>query len=147
MYSNKLLLEPRHLEVSSGASKMISEPMVCLAQTVDLYCANTNTVSKQTEIRIHMTHWPRSYMRCIEDNFWAYGTFDTNHAPILHQDYHYLQMDTNKLALKPCYLGVSSGASKMIFSLWYIWHKPRTYLASRLALSLNGLKQASTWAS
>jgi hypothetical protein len=31
--------------------------------------------------------------------------------------------------------------------LWYVRHKPCTYLASRLALSLNGLNWASTWAS
>jgi hypothetical protein len=39
-----------------GASKMISEPMVRLAQTVHLACTNANTVSKRTEMRFHMTH-------------------------------------------------------------------------------------------
>jgi hypothetical protein len=34
MDRNELPLEPRHLGVPSGASKMIYEPMVCLAQTV-----------------------------------------------------------------------------------------------------------------
>ena len=42
----ELLLEPRHLGVSSGASKAISELMVRLAQTVHLYCTDTYTVSK-----------------------------------------------------------------------------------------------------
>jgi hypothetical protein len=36
---------------------------------------------------------------------------------------------------------------KGLLSLWYIWRKPCTYLVSRLALSPNGTKQASTWAS
>ena len=31
--------------------------------------------------------------------------------------------------------------------IWYVWRKPCTYLASRLALSPNGPKRASTWAS
>jgi hypothetical protein len=31
--------------------------------------------------------------------------------------------------------------------LWYIWRKPCTYLASRLALSPNELNRASTWGS
>jgi hypothetical protein len=35
---------------------MISEPMVCLAQTVRLSYADTNTVSKWTEPRFDMTH-------------------------------------------------------------------------------------------
>jgi hypothetical protein len=35
---------------------------------------------------------------------------------------------------------------KWFLSLWYVWPKPCTYIASRLALSLNRLKRASTWA-
>jgi hypothetical protein len=53
-------LEPCHLEVLSGASNMISEPMVFMVQTVPLYCTDTNTISKWTETRFHMTHSPRS---------------------------------------------------------------------------------------
>jgi hypothetical protein len=37
--------------VPSGASKMNSQPMVCLVQTVHLSCTDTNTISKQTETR------------------------------------------------------------------------------------------------
>jgi hypothetical protein len=55
-YQIELPVVPRHQGVPSGASKMISEPMVRLAQTVHLSCTNTNTVSKWTEIRFHMTH-------------------------------------------------------------------------------------------
>ena len=53
---NELSVEPRHLVVPSGASKIIPEPMVCLAQTVHLSCIDANTVSKWTEIRFDMTH-------------------------------------------------------------------------------------------
>ena len=53
---NELPLEPRHLVVPSGAFKMISEPMVRLAQTVHLSCTDTNTVSKWKEARFRMTH-------------------------------------------------------------------------------------------
>jgi hypothetical protein len=35
---------------------------------------------------------------------------------------------------------------KQFLSLWYIWLKPCTYLASRLAVSRNRMKQASTCA-
>ena len=38
-----------HLGVPSGASKMISEPMVRLAQTMHLSCVEVNTISKRTK--------------------------------------------------------------------------------------------------
>ena len=53
---NEIPLEPRHLVVPSCASKMISKPMVRLAQTMHLSCTDTNTVSKWKEVRFHMTH-------------------------------------------------------------------------------------------
>jgi hypothetical protein len=49
-------------------------------------------------------------------------------------------MDRNKLPLDPSHIGVPSGAS----SLWYVWHKPFTYLVSRLTLSPNGLTSPSS---
>jgi hypothetical protein len=112
--SNKLPLEPHHLGVSSGAYKMISEPMVCLAQIVHLYCNDPNSVSKRTEMTFQMTHSPSSSIRCVQHDFCSDGTFDTNRASIFRQDYHYLQMDSNKLPLVPRYLGVSLGAPKTI---------------------------------
>ena len=53
---NELPLGPHPLGVPSGASRMISEPMKHLAQTVHQSCTNTNTVFKQTETRFHVTH-------------------------------------------------------------------------------------------
>jgi hypothetical protein len=49
-------LEPRHLLVPLGVSKMTSKPMVCLAHTMHLSYTDTNTFSKQKEERFHMTH-------------------------------------------------------------------------------------------
>jgi hypothetical protein len=43
-------------------------------------------------------------------------------------------MDQNEIPHDPHHLGVPLGASKMIFSLWYVQHKPCTYLLSRLAV-------------
>jgi hypothetical protein len=42
--------------IQSGASKTVSEPMVRLAQTMHLSCTDTNTISKQKEVRFLMTH-------------------------------------------------------------------------------------------
>jgi hypothetical protein len=41
--------------------------------------------------------------------------FGANHAPILRQDYHYLQMDRNELSLQRPHVELPSGASKMIY--------------------------------
>jgi hypothetical protein len=54
--------------------------------------------------------------------------FDTNRAPILRQDYHYLQMDWNELSLEPRLIGVPSGAIKMI-------SEPMVRLAQTMHLS------------
>jgi hypothetical protein len=53
---NEVLHDPRHLGVLSSASKMIYEAMVRLVQTVDLFCTETNTISKWTKTRFYMTH-------------------------------------------------------------------------------------------
>ena len=47
----ELSLEPHHLGVPSGASKVIYEPMVRLAKNVYLSCTDTYTVSKEKEER------------------------------------------------------------------------------------------------
>jgi hypothetical protein len=44
-----------HLEVPLGESKMISEPMVCVTQTVHLSYVKISTISKWTEL----SHEPR----------------------------------------------------------------------------------------
>jgi hypothetical protein len=60
---NEHPLLPRHLGVSSGASKMISEPMVRFVQTMHLCFTNTNSVSKWTETSLHMTHITKEFYR------------------------------------------------------------------------------------
>jgi hypothetical protein len=70
---------------------MISER--CLGQTVHLSC--TELPLSPNGLKRDFT-WPishRRYVSCVQNNFWAYGTFDTNRAPISHQDYHYLQTE------------------------------------------------------
>ena len=64
----------------------------------------------------------------IKSDFQTYGTFDTNRAPNLRQDYHYLQTDQNELPLDPCHLGLPSGVAKMIF-------EPMVHFAQTVNLS------------
>jgi hypothetical protein len=75
-----LPLEPGHQAVPLGASRTISEPMVCLAQTMHLFCTNTNTITDTNPRHLRV---PSGASKTI---FEAYGMFDTNCAPILHQD-------------------------------------------------------------
>jgi hypothetical protein len=110
----KLQLEPRHLGVPSGASKMISKPMVRSVQTVH-YLPPTLTPSQngpKQDSRCPKS--PRSSIGCVKNDFWAYDIFGANRETILCQYMHYLQMDRKKLALEPCHLGVPSGVSKII---------------------------------
>jgi hypothetical protein len=76
---------------------------------------------------------------------WAYGMFGANRAPILHRHRHSLQTDQNKIPHDPRHLGVLSGASKTIFEPMVHLAKLCTYLVLTLTLSLNRLKQDSTW--
>jgi hypothetical protein len=57
---------------------------------------------------------PRSTIGCVQNDFYAYGTFVANSAPILDWQYRCLQMDWNKIPHDQCHLGDPSGASKMI---------------------------------
>ena len=56
MDKNELPLDPRHLGLASAMPKMISVPVVHLAQTVHLFCGEINTISKQTKTSFRMTH-------------------------------------------------------------------------------------------
>jgi hypothetical protein len=107
---------------------MIYEHVIRSAQTVHLSCTDTNTVSKWIEMRIHMTHSPRSSFRWIQNDFLACDTFGTIHAPILRHDYHYIQTDRNEISNDPRHLGVPSGGSKMIC-------KPMVHLVQNMHLS------------
>jgi hypothetical protein len=170
MNRNELPFETRQLGLPSGVSKMISEPMVRLAQTMHLSCTETNTISKRIKMIFYMTHvtlefhrvrpnrflrlwyvwcklwiylapiltpspngpkrdstWPTSpwsSIGCIQNDFWAYGTFGANRAPILNQDKHCIQTDRNEVPFEPRHLGVPSGASKMISEAMV--HLPQT---------------------
>ena len=70
----------------------------------------------------------RSSIKCLQNDFRAYGSTDANRAPILRQDKHYFQMDRNDLPLEPCNLVLPLGASKMIY-------EPMVCLAQTMHLS------------
>jgi hypothetical protein len=57
---------------------------------------------------------PRTTIGCIQNDIWAYVTFNANRAPILHWHYHCLQMEWNEIPRDQCHIGDLSGVSKTI---------------------------------
>jgi hypothetical protein len=135
-------VEPRHLGVPSGVSKIISEPMVRLAQTVHLSRIQTDrielpleprhlgvpsgaskTISKPMVCLVQTVH-----LSCTDTNTVSKETKTRFHRTHITEEFH-----------RVC--------PKRFLSLWYFCRKPGTYLASKLALSPNRPKQASSKAS
>jgi hypothetical protein len=83
-------LEPHHLGVPSGASKMISKPLVYSVQTMHLSCIKIGTISNELGQASTWASSPRGTIGCVQNDFWAYGMFSTNHEPILHRHQQYL---------------------------------------------------------
>jgi hypothetical protein len=83
---NELTFDPCHRGGPSGATKKISMPMVHLAQTVLLSWPNVNTSPSRPKQTSTWPTSPRSSIRCTQNDFWAYCTFGTNGALILHWD-------------------------------------------------------------
>jgi hypothetical protein len=106
----KVSLEPRHLGLASGVSKMVSELMVCFAQTYHLSWTNTNIVSKHKEERFHMTDVLSGASRMISEPMVC--SSQTMHVSCIKISTISKRTD---LLLEPHHLGVPSGLYKMIY--------------------------------
>jgi uncharacterized protein YbdZ (MbtH family) len=119
--------------------------MVRSAQTVHLYCTDSNSVSKRIEMRFHMTHSPRSSIRCVQGDFlslwYVQRKLCTYIAPTLTLFPNRSKQDSTW----PSHLGVPSGASKMISKPMLRSVQPCTYIAPTLTMSPNGPKRDSIW--
>jgi hypothetical protein len=106
--------EPRHLGVPSGASKMISEAMVQLEQTVHLSCTETNTVSKWTETSFHLSLATQEYYPMHPKQFlslwYIWRKPFTYHAPKLTLP----PKESKRDSTRPTSPRISSSESKMI---------------------------------
>jgi hypothetical protein len=120
--------------------------MVRSAQTLHLSCVKISTISNELNQASTSASSPRSTIGCVRNNFWAYGMFST----ILHLSW----TDTSTISkwtkmrfhTTHVTLEFHRVRPKWFLSLRYVRRKPCNYLASRLALSSNGLNRASTWA-
>jgi hypothetical protein len=126
---------------------MISEPTVRSAQTMQLSCVKISTISKHTKMSIHLSPSPRSTIGCVQNDFCAYVTL----AQTLHPSCVTISSMSKqtKTSIHVCLVTWEYHwvRPKWFSSWWYVRRKPCTYLASRLALSLNRLKQVTTCAS
>jgi hypothetical protein len=115
---NEHLVEPRQIGVPSGASKIISKPMVCLVQTVHLSFINTNTISKHTETRFHLTHITLEFYQVHLK--WFMSLRDIWCKSCMHLVLRLAlssNIQKNRLPLEPRHLRVPSGVSKTISKL------------------------------
>jgi hypothetical protein len=103
--------DPRHLAVPLGVSKMISKPVVNSAQIMHLSCVKLALSPSRLNRASTWASSFRNSIKRVKNDFWAYGTFSANCAPILHRHWHYIQIDRNVIRR---HQGVPSGASKMI---------------------------------
>jgi hypothetical protein len=90
---------------------------------------------------------PRSSIRCVQNDFWAYGMFSTN-LQISCIDANTISKWTKtRFHMTHVTFEFHWVRPKWFLSLWYVRRKPQTFLASRLALYQMKLNQTSTWAS
>jgi hypothetical protein len=86
--------------------------MVCSVQTVLQPGTNTNTISKWTKMRFHMTHVTYEFHRVHPKLFMTYGTFNANHAPIFCST---ISKRTKQISTRPSSPRSTVGASKTIY--------------------------------
>ena len=135
---------PRHLGVLSGVVKMSYEP--CLEQTVHPSCTNTNTISKRTELRFHLSLVTEEFYRVWSKWFLSL---------VRHKSCTYLALilTLSPNGLKQASTWASSPSRTIGCVQNDFWAygtkglKPCTYLAPTLTLSPNGPKRDSTWVS
>jgi hypothetical protein len=114
MYRNKIPHVPHHLGVPSGASKQFPSVWYVRRKLCTYLVSRLALSPKGPQRASTWASSPTSTIGYVQNYLWAYGTFGTNCVPILRQDWHYLRMNQNELALEPRHLGVPSGASKTI---------------------------------
>jgi hypothetical protein len=107
--------DPRHLGVLSMCPKWFSS-LWYVQRKLGTYLTPGFAISPN-RLKWDST-WPtspRSSIKCVQNDFQAYGMLGANCAPILQQDLHYLQTYRNEIPHDPCHLEVLSGVSQTIF--------------------------------
>jgi hypothetical protein len=138
MDQNELPLDPRHLGVPSGVSKMISKPMVHASQTMHLSCIEINTISRQTKMSFHLTHITLEYHRVHPKWFPSLWYFRRKPCTYLAPRLTLSPNGLNKLPLSIYYLGVPSSLPKVI-------SMPGVHSSYTVHLSCTEISTISKW--
>jgi hypothetical protein len=115
MDQTELPLKSCLLGVPSSVSKTISMPMVCSVQTVHLSCTDTNTASKRTEKRFHMTHVTYEFHRVRPKLFMSLWYTKCKRCNYIALRLVLSPNRLNRAPLGPHHLGVPSGVSKTFY--------------------------------
>jgi hypothetical protein len=122
---------------------MVYEAMVCLVQTMDPSCTDTNTIPKQTETRFYWSLVTEEYHPVHPKQFlyqwyiWRkLSCTKTNTISKWTKSRFYMTRVT--LEFHMC-------VQNQFLRLWYVWYKLWPYLAPTLTLSPNGPTRDSTW--
>jgi hypothetical protein len=89
-----------------SASKMISMPMICSVQTVHLSCTDTNTVSKPTKMRFHVTHVTYEFHRVHPKLLMSLWYVQCKPCTYLASRLALSPNRPNRAPPEPCHLGV-----------------------------------------
>jgi hypothetical protein len=140
MDRNEFPLEPRHQGVPLGASKTIFEPMVLWRKSCN-YLPHTLTLSLNGPKRDStLPTSPRSSIVCVR----KISDSMVCSAQIVHLLCVMISTISKRTKisfhLSLVTLEYHRVHPKRFLSLWYVWRKPCTYLASRLSVSPNGMK-------
>jgi hypothetical protein len=130
MVRNEILYDPHHLAVPSGTFKMISEPMVRSAQTVQLSCDKISTISKRTKTSFHLSlvnlEYHRVHPKWFLTLWYVWRKLCTNLALTLKPSWNGPKRDSTWATSPRSSIGFFQNDFP---SLWYIWSKSCTYLA------------------
>jgi hypothetical protein len=91
------------------------------------------------------TSSPRSTIRCVQNDLWAYGMF----AQTMHLSCIETNTISKRIKMRFYMTHVTKEfhlvCPKWFLRLWYVWWKLWIYLAPMLRLSPNGPKRDCTW--
>jgi hypothetical protein len=112
---NEIPHDPGHLRVLSVCPKWFSS-LWYVQRKLCTYLALRIALSPNRPKRPStLPTSPRCSIRCVQNDFQAYGKLGASRAPILLQYYDCLQKDWNEIPHDPGHQGVLSGVSKAIF--------------------------------
>jgi hypothetical protein len=98
-----------------SCAKMISEPMVRLAQTMHPSCVEINTTFKQIETIFHLIYATKGYHLVCPKRFKNLWYIWCKPCTYLASRLILIQTDRNELPLDQCHLEVPSGVPRKIF--------------------------------